>query len=589
MHQYSMEDDGNGVAGGPFVVTLGVDGKLMQVREPLFMPTSSGVPTLAGGKREEMNSNLNASSNKNDVYQYVVNAAGGSSPYMGLMTMGPDGKLTSMRTDRNTIPQQPSSTAVIDFNGGKDPKAVLLQIHPGQSQLSHHSNQETHSQVQQQKHLQQELQSRAERSGIAHQPAAVIDFNNGKDPKTVLMQIHPTQPQLSHQSAQEAQNSHHSQVAQQQQHHHHQQGNIQQQLHASQSPQHQTQSHEQRQPLQHQQRRQSHQQVLRADKIEKGDREVVCAKSCRACCKFDEEDAPDVNAYVQQSMKEDSTTATPTSWTSEDSSSFPPSIGATSPNGPSKAARFQCKVCLKMFTQKVNLTAHERIHLGERPYQCKTCLKSFTQQSNLVTHERIHTGERPYQCNVCMKRFTQRQNLTAHERIHLGERPFTCQVCNKSFTQSQNLTAHERIHLGERPFQCKVCLKTFTQQQNLNSHERIHHMERQFSCNICLRSFSQESSLQRHMQAHTGERPFTCQVCHRSFAQQSSLLVHEWVHKSPDRRKRNVNFASVDQSMLEMPSSDQDHQQGEESLQEQKHAVQQREMDDEKCQVQCLT
>lgn len=58
MHHYAMEDNGNGAAGGQFVVTVGADGKLMQVREPLFMPSSSGVPTLAGGKREELNSNI---------------------------------------------------------------------------------------------------------------------------------------------------------------------------------------------------------------------------------------------------------------------------------------------------------------------------------------------------------------------------------------------------------------------------------------------------------------------------------------------------------------------------------------------------
>ncbi|KAJ1526241.1 hypothetical protein ONE63_009397 [Megalurothrips usitatus] len=575
MHHYAMEGNGNGAPGGQFVVTVGPDGKLMHVRDPSFMLSPSGVPTLAGGKREEMNTNMNASSSKTDVYQYVVNATtAGTGHYMGLMAMGPDGKL--VRNDRNSISQQPSSSTVIDFNGGKDPK--ILHLHPVQS---HHSTQEAHAQVQQQKH-HQEHQHRNDRNTIPHQSAAVIDFNSGKDPKTVLLQIHPLQ--MPHQTAQETQNVHHSQVAQQQQQH--QQSTVPHQLQTNQP----NQTHEQRQQQAHQQQRgHSHQQVLSSDKIVKGDREVVCAKSCRACCKFDEEDdTPDVNAYVQQSMKEDSPSATSSPWPSEESTSFSPNMKSTSPNGANKSARFQCKVCLKMFTQKVNLTAHERIHLGERPFQCKTCLKSFTQQSNLVTHERIHTGERPYQCQVCMKRFTQRQNLTAHERIHLGERPFTCQVCNKSFTQSQNLTAHERIHLGERPFQCQVCLKTFTQQQNLTSHERIHHMERQFTCNVCLRVFSQESSLQRHMQTHNADRPFTCQVpgCHRSFAQQSSLLVHEWVHKSPDRRKRNYSFVNVEDNVLEIPSTEQDHQSADDP-QERKHVSEQE--DGEKSQrVQCL-
>lgn len=61
MHHYAMEDNVNGASGGQFVVTVGSDGKLMQVRDPLFMPTSSGVPTLAGGKREEMNPIINVS------------------------------------------------------------------------------------------------------------------------------------------------------------------------------------------------------------------------------------------------------------------------------------------------------------------------------------------------------------------------------------------------------------------------------------------------------------------------------------------------------------------------------------------------
>lgn len=40
---------------------------------------------------------------------------------------------------------------MIDFNGGKDPKAVLLHIHPPQSQ---HQVQESHNQGQQHKHHQ---------------------------------------------------------------------------------------------------------------------------------------------------------------------------------------------------------------------------------------------------------------------------------------------------------------------------------------------------------------------------------------------------------------------------------------------------
>lgn len=56
-----------------------------------------------------------------------------------------------------------------------------------------------------------------------------------------------------------------------------------------------------------------------------------------------------------------------------------------------------------------------------------------------------------------------------------------------------------------------------------------------------------------------------------------------YVVTAPDRRKRNVGFVAVEQGLLEMPSTEQEHQQTDD---EQKHSVEQR--DEEKCQVQCL-
>ena len=55
---------------------------------------------------------------------------------------------------------------------------------------------------------------------------------------------------------------------------------------------------------------------------------------------------------------------------------------------------FQCKICFKAFTCKSNLTTHERIHTGHRPYVCKTCGKAFTQSNNLNRHMRVlgHDG-----------------------------------------------------------------------------------------------------------------------------------------------------------------------------------------------------
>ncbi|XP_064092603.1 protein tramtrack, beta isoform-like isoform X14 [Macrobrachium nipponense] len=76
--------------------------------------------------------------------------------------------------------------------------------------------------------------------------------------------------------------------------------------------------------------------------------------------------------------------------------------------------RYQCRFCQYTSPVKCNVTRHERVHTGEKPFQCPHCDFRCTQNCDLKKHIRIHTGEKPFECKLCPYRSSRKEQLRIH-------------------------------------------------------------------------------------------------------------------------------------------------------------------------------
>jgi uncharacterized Zn-finger protein len=95
-------------------------------------------------------------------------------------------------------------------------------------------------------------------------------------------------------------------------------------------------------------------------------------------------------------------------------------------------------------------------------YECDDPSCSYTthQASRLTAHKRMHTGDRPYACDFhgCGYRGSHQSVLRAHQRTHSTDKPFKCRSpgCGYHAVRASSLKVHLRTHSGERPYLCDV-------------------------------------------------------------------------------------------------------------------------------------
>lgn len=109
-----------------------------------------------------------------------------------------------------------------------------------------------------------------------------------------------------------------------------------------------------------------------------------------------------------------------------------------------KPIRNTCEICGKVFKRYDRKKRHvEEVHSNRIGFVCDICGISFKTTTSQQGHYRTHF-EGSYHCDQCDGRFRHKQDLTIHQRLHSGERPYECSICYERFVANSNLIKHLR-------------------------------------------------------------------------------------------------------------------------------------------------
>ena len=115
---------------------------------------------------------------------------------------------------------------------------------------------------------------------------------------------------------------------------------------------------------------------------------------------------------------------------------------------------FNCTVCSKKFKLKTHLKQHTGgIHAkGKESHHCllRSCTRLFKNKTSMRNHyDSYHLRIARYICNMkgCSQAYHCKSNLSYHQCVHKGMKPFTCSFCSKTFASKGNLKNHMQKHI----------------------------------------------------------------------------------------------------------------------------------------------
>lgn len=193
---------------------------------------------------------------------------------------------------------------------------------------------------------------------------------------------------------------------------------------------------------------------------------------------------------------------------------------------------FVCIHCDKVFQTKSLLDQHKKTHrksYDSASYKCNHCSEKFRFQSLLVSHALKCTAVQQYQCSVCSKGYSRKIDLKRHElRFHHEFAPFSEKEKSKpvedgalkASVSSMNSDEESGVVANDSP----NCAENVSNDGNCNMNEKLNirlYDSFHYQCTQCPKKFSLHTVLAAHMLKHKKE--FKYSSCELDFQNNTEL------------------------------------------------------------------